>query len=56
VNCSAEIATVTANFSILARVESLLTCLILKWLQDGYKNRSQMKLDWFNSVESDRAV
>jgi hypothetical protein len=43
VNCSAEIATVTVNFKILARVESLLPCLILKWLQDGYKNGSQMK-------------
>jgi hypothetical protein len=44
VNCSAEIATVTVNFSILARVESLLPCmLIFKWLQDGYKNGSQMK-------------
>jgi hypothetical protein len=43
VNCSAEIATVTVNFSILARVESLLKCLILKWLQCGYKNGLQMK-------------
>jgi hypothetical protein len=42
-NCSAEIATVTVNFSILARVESLLPCLMLKWLQDDYKNGSQMK-------------
>jgi hypothetical protein len=43
VNCSAEIATVTVNLSNLARVETLLPCLILKWLQDGYKNGSQMK-------------
>jgi hypothetical protein len=43
VNCSAEIATLTVNLKILARVESLLRYLILKWLQDGYKNESQMK-------------
>jgi hypothetical protein len=44
-NCSAEIATVTVNFLILARVESLLglPCLMLKCLQDGYKNGSQIK-------------
>jgi hypothetical protein len=43
VNCSAEIATVTVKFKILARVECLLPCLLLKWLQDGFKNGSQMK-------------
>jgi hypothetical protein len=43
VNCSAEITTVTVNFMILARVESLLPCLIIKWLQDGHKNGSKMK-------------
>jgi hypothetical protein len=41
VSYSAENLTVILIFYILAIVESLLPCLILKWLQAGYQNGSQ---------------